>query len=79
LARCTWRGLDHFKSYVWVFGRGLQPRPPHAPQTDLMPTRIASQPASRRRNAVRANTQATTVLTKTSGPDPGKPSKMTST
>ena len=35
LARCTWRGLDHFKTYL---GRGLQPRPLHAPQSHLTQT-----------------------------------------
>ncbi len=37
LARCTWRGLDHFKTYVWVLGGRLQSRPLRRLRPDLTP------------------------------------------
>ena len=39
LARCTWRGLPHFKAYVWVLCRRLQSR-----SLRTLKTRLISKP-----------------------------------
>ena len=35
LARCTWKGLAHFKAYVLVLGGGLQPGALRTPQAGI--------------------------------------------
>jgi IS5 family transposase len=43
LARCTWRGLDHFKAYIWSAVLAHNPNAVRTPQIGIAPS---SRPAT---------------------------------
>jgi IS5 family transposase len=62
LARCTWRGLDHFKTYIWSAGGRAQPGAARSSQTGIAPAPTASLGVGRRTQTSLSTLARKTIL-----------------